>query len=397
VAGLNPADRSQSGDTGSLRLAGLDAHRGLIMVLMAIDHASYFVARVHSVEFWGAPLPVYTSVLWFLTRWVTHLCAPGFFLLMGIGMVLWTEARKKAGWEEGRMTSFFLVRGVFLLLLQVFIEDPAWMFGDLVARSGAMVFRGGVPGGGGGDGILYFGVLFALGGSMIFWSIARRLPGWLIAVISVAAIVCTQLATPARDHVSITYPSLLTLLIIPGRADLWTVFYPVVPWLGVTGLGLLFGSLLVRKPSKSPQVAAWAGVISILLFLCVRLAGGFGNLNDVPPGWIGFFNVVKYPPSLAFLSVTLGINWILMGFWLRSGPDLTNPYHPLLVFGRAPLFFYVFHLWIFALFGLAFRGGSDLASMLLFWLLGLAVLYPLCLGYTRFKAQTPLTSLWRFL
>ncbi len=150
MAQQNPGQESTSRNSPTARFAGLDAHRGLIMILMAIDHASYFIARVHSAEFWGAPLPVYTSALWFLTRWITHLCAPGFFLLMGIGMVLWSESRRRAGWEERRMTGFFVVRGFFLLLLQVVVENRAWMFGDLAARPGATVFRGGVPGGGAG-------------------------------------------------------------------------------------------------------------------------------------------------------------------------------------------------------------------------------------------------------
>src|SRR5512143_1856798 len=84
--------------TTAHRLAGMDAHRGLIMIFMAIDHASYFIARVHSAEFWGIALPVYPDALWFWTRWITHLCAPGFFFLMGIGMVLFADARRRAGW-----------------------------------------------------------------------------------------------------------------------------------------------------------------------------------------------------------------------------------------------------------------------------------------------------------
>ena len=104
--------KSASAITTAHRIIALDAHRGLIMVLMAIDHASYFIARVHSAEFWGVALPVYSSGYWFWTRWITHLCAPGFFFLMGIGMILFADARRKAGWEEGRITGFFIIRGL---------------------------------------------------------------------------------------------------------------------------------------------------------------------------------------------------------------------------------------------------------------------------------------------
>ena len=107
------------------RFVALDLHRGLIMVLMAIDHASYFVARVHALEFWGAPLPVYSDACWFWTRWVTHPVAPGFFFLMGAGIALFADARHRSGWGEGRITRFFAIRGALLICLQMLIENPA--------------------------------------------------------------------------------------------------------------------------------------------------------------------------------------------------------------------------------------------------------------------------------
>jgi uncharacterized membrane protein len=105
---LIPKTLSASVITTTRRFNALDAHRGLIMALMAIDHASYFIARAHSAEFWGATLPSYPNAWWFWTRWITHLCAPGFFLLMGIGMTLFAVSRLRAGWSEHRITAFFI-------------------------------------------------------------------------------------------------------------------------------------------------------------------------------------------------------------------------------------------------------------------------------------------------
>jgi hypothetical protein len=102
---------------------------------------------------------------------------------------------------------------------------------------------------------------------------------------------------------------------------------------------------------------------------------------------MGFLNVVKYPPSLAFLTLTLGINLLLMTLWWRVEPCLQNPHFPLLVFGRVALFFYLLHLWLYSLFGLVFRSGSGLVTMYGFWLLGLVILYPLCYRFNRFKDQ----------
>ena len=101
AAEIESIRKSASAITTAHRITALDANRGFIMVLMAIDHASYFIARVHSAEFWGVTLPLYPNAIWFWTRWITHLCAPGFFFLMGIGMILFAEARRQAGWEEG--------------------------------------------------------------------------------------------------------------------------------------------------------------------------------------------------------------------------------------------------------------------------------------------------------
>jgi uncharacterized membrane protein len=396
MAGADSIREPAAAITTSQRLAALDAHRGLIMVLMAIDHASYFIARVHSAEFWGIALPVYPNALWFWTRWITHLCAPGFFFLMGIGMVLFADARRQAGWEEGRITRFFVIRGLLLILLQLFVEDPAWILGTLSAHTGVMVIRGGIPGGGTGP-VIYLGVLFALGGAMIFWGFMRRVSFWFIGLISLAAVLATQFATPGPDQAATLYSPLLRLLIVPGRTNLWLIVYPVVPWLGATGLGLLFGELIRRDTRRAARLASWTGLGFLALFMIVRITGGFGNLNEVLAGWTGFLNVVKYPPSLAFLTITLGINLLLMGMWGWADRCPKSRYHPLLVFGRVALFFYLLHLWVYALLSLFFKGGSGLATMYGCWLLGLVILYPFCYGYHRFKGYKSPTSLWRFL
>jgi len=378
------------------RLVALDAHRGLIMVLMAIDHASYFIARVHSAEFWGTALPIYSSMFWFWTRWVTHLCAPGFFFLMGIGMTLFASSHLKAGWGEGRITRFFFTRGLFLILLQVLVEDTAWNVGDLFVEPGAMVLRGGGVPGGGTEGMIYLGVLFALGGAMVFWAFVRRAPLWLIGLISLASAVATQLVTPGPDHMGTLYSPLARMLVIPGHTNIWVVFYPVVPWLGATGMGLLFGELLRRDADRAGRMAGWTGLGFLMLFVILRAIGGFGNLNEAPAGVMGFLNVTKYPPALDFLTVTIGMNLLLMALWRRIEPRLQNDYHPLLVFGRVALFFYLLHLWVYGLLGLFSRDGSGLGTMYGFWLLGLLILYPLCYWYYGFKHWRPLASLWRF-
>ncbi len=379
------------------RSLSLDAQRGFLMIVMAIDHASFFVARVHSRELWYTPLPVYPDALWFWTRWVTHLCAPGFFFLMGAGMTLLADARRSAGWKEHQITRFFAARGLLLILFQLVVENPAWMVGSLSAYAGAIITRGGPLPGGGAAGMIYLGVLFSLGGSLTFWALMRRAPSWLVGAVSGAVIVWTQCIIPGPGQTGTIFSPVITALFIPGQSGMLVVLYPVVPWLGVTGLGLVYGRMLQQFADRTVRVTFWAGIGLLVLFMIIRVLEGFGNLNTVPPGWMGFLNVVKYPPSLAFLTVTIGINLILLVSLRSIEPYLRNPYHPLVIFGRTALFFYLLHLWVYAFLGFFFRAGTGLTAMYAVWLLGLAILYVLCYRYDRFKRRKPGGSIWRFL
>ena len=109
----------------SRRLESIDRLRGAIMVVMAIDHVSYMIGRFHSGEMWAGVWTRYTSPVAFLTRFVTHFCAPGFFFLMGVGISLLVEARTNQGWSAGRTSRFLAIRGLLLVLVSFFVELPA--------------------------------------------------------------------------------------------------------------------------------------------------------------------------------------------------------------------------------------------------------------------------------
>ena len=175
------------------RLLSLDAMRGLIMVLMALDHASFFIAKTHSSEFWGTAMPRYDSAMPFLLRAVTHLCAPGFFLLMGVGMALFIAGRVGEGWGNWRVARFFLIRGVLLIAFQQLLETPAWYLGSLGTEPGAFIFKVGPIPGGGASSKVYLGVLYGLGSTMIVWGLLFRLPTFAVIVLSIAAIGLTDL------------------------------------------------------------------------------------------------------------------------------------------------------------------------------------------------------------
>ena len=133
------------------------------------------------------------------------------------------------------------------------------------------------------------------------------------------------------------------------------------------------------------------------LFVVVRAAGEIGNVVAPRPGWIGFFNVVKYPPSLTFLLLTLGVDLLVLAVFERWRVGELSWSRPLLVFGSVPLFFFLAHLWLYAAIGRFFPAGTTLPRMYVFWLLGLVVLYWPCRWYGAFKRKRPAGSIFRML
>lgn len=388
--------------TPASRLLALDGHRGLILVIMALDHASSMVARAHVDEWWATPLPIFASVFWFLNRWLSHLCAPGFLFLMGISMILLAEARRKEGWRDGQIIRFFVLRGMLLIALDVFFFMWAWVLTALTATPGAgvqavltphydppgTVYEGGM--------VIVVQQLLVLGGGMVFWAFLLRAPKWLIIAVSLAAVVITQLVTPGAEQRAVEYPVIVRLLLIPGNTGILWVRNPLIPWLSATGLGVLFGQLLRQDPRRAGRSAGWTGLAFLGVFALTRITG-LSNFNPPPPGWMGLLTATKYPPDIAYLSMTLGITLLLMSGWHWIESYLHRGFHPLITFGRSALFFYLLHIWIYSIIGaLFFRGGAGLLTLYAVWLLGLVILYPLCRWYGNFKRTTPVTSIWRF-
>ena len=366
----------------SSRLFPLDALRGLIIILMALDHANLFIAQRHSSgEYWGGPFPVYDDALAFLTRFVTHLCAPGFFFLMGVGMVLFAHSRRKRGWSEGAILRHFLIRGGLLIALQLLVVNLAW----------------GLPPGGSSLKV-YIGVLFALGGTMVLGSLLLRLKPVILLALTGVFVLGAEVLTPDASLWDQALHPLARLVLVPGgNAELWSN-YPVLPWLELVTFGMLFGHWMVDDRRRAFNRAPKLGGAFLLAFLVVRFLDGFGNIRPRSGDtWIDFFNVVKYPPSIAFTFLTMGANLIILGLFDRAREGMQRFFRPLVVFGQAPLFFYVTHLFLYAVLGLWLTPrGTSIPVMVPFWLLGLLIPYPLCLRYGRFKQAQPANSILRF-
>jgi uncharacterized membrane protein len=366
------------------RLQAVDALRGLIIILMALDHANHFVAQKHSPgEYWGGAFPAYSETLPFLTRLVTHLAAPGFFFLMGVGMALYATGRAQAGQNRWRIMSHFWIRGALLIALQFLVINRAWELS---------------PGGWGLN--IYVGVLFALGGAMIISSLLIWLkPGYLILLAGLL-LIGTEMIHPnpaVWNQVNLTVFE--RLFIHPaGDLNLWSN-YPILPWLELAVLGLAYGIWLTREPERTYRWGAIVGVGFLVLFVLLRAADGFGNIRPAAgSSWIDFLNVVKYPPSLTFTFLTMGVNLIALGLFSRIAEKRAMLLRPLVVYGRTPLFFYLVHLFLYAALGHLFTPhGTSIPRMIPYWILGLLILYPLCLWFARARSSRPAGSPVRYL
>ena len=375
------------------RLTAFDRLRGLIMVVMALDHASFFIARVHAFESWAGAPPFYHAhagtsvVVAFLTRWVTHLCAPGFFMLMGAGMVWLCNARRKAGWSRARIRRFFVTRALILLAIQHLVENPAWLLGAISAAEPAAP-----PPGGGADFVLHFGVISALAAAMIFWAVLIEMPGAVILAVSGAALAASVAMTPPIGYAGTLFPVWRLLAVVPSHANLVNVLYPVVPWLAPAGLGIVLARAVARRPEKTVLVTAAGGGFLLAAFAAIRLAG-VGDPHAALPGVVGFLSLTKYPPSPAFLAAALGADLLLVAALTASVS--VRCLSPLEAFGRSPLFFYLLHLWVLGLLSFAFPAGASFPVMYAVWATAVVLMYPACLRYARFKASKPPDSAWR--
>lgn len=374
------------------RIAGLDRLRGLIMVLMALDHASGLVARHHASEFWAGELTVHDSALSFVLRFVTHLCAPGFFFLVGCGIDLFARSRRAAGWSEWRIGRTLIARGLLLVGINQLIENPAWLIGFLSGPPHPIV----VPGGGGPP-FLATGVLTALGLSLVLGGLLVRFGSGVWLTLGVAALWATSAFIPPADHLTTEFSPLVRLLLVPGQTGVFMVLYPAVPWFALTALGVVYSRALTRAPAGTMRLTPWIGLAMVIAALAIRAAGGFGNIRTPRDAtWIEFLNFVKYPPALVFSLFTLGVDLMLFAGLSAAGRRLGALGRWLERFGSVPLFFYIVHLYLYAIAGaLFFRRPASLEVMIAIWLAGLVPLGWLCARYRAFKQRQPVESMWR--
>jgi uncharacterized membrane protein len=312
--------------TGRSRIESVDLLRGLIMVLMALDHVRDFFTNVHY-----DPLDLdKTNAALFFTRWITHFCAPVFIFLAGTGACL----SKTRGKTKGELAWFLFTRGLWLALLEItYVRCLGWEFNfDFHHISAA--------------------ILWAIGWSMVALAGLVFLPTWGVAAFGLSLIVLHNAFDAIRPESWGSLGWLWTILHQGGAFDpapgyTFLAAYPLVPWIGVMAAGYAFGSILLKEPVARRKWMLGTGVTLTASFVLLRWTNLYGN----PHPWtaqntflftlFSFIDCHKYPPSLLYLLMTLGPALVLLSFFDQRTPRLLRP---LLVFGRVPLFYYLLHL-----------------------------------------------------
>jgi uncharacterized membrane protein len=379
----------------STRYLSVDALRGLIMMLMAVDHASALIARQHASEFWTGAMSAYTDAFPFLTRWITHLCAPGFFFLMGAGIYWFAAAQRQSGATDASVVQRTVVRGFVLLLVAQVFEAPVLFLQSMLKPAAVSLNRISAPLPNDGS-AFYWGLLTlsGLGLVMIVCGVLLRLRPWAWLLVSALCVLATNSLLPASGKPG---PWWMAVLLAPGLSQHLIVLYSVIPWLAGAAAGMYFGYWWRTNPVQAGRRVWIVGAVLLAAGLALRAAGGWGNIRlPRDAGWIEFLNNVKYPPSFVFWTISLGIDLLLLALFIRLPQKITSLRSPLVVFGQTPLFFYIAHFYLLTFCAFAFfREPASLAGAWFVWAPVLVVLYPLCAWYRNFKMAKPRESVWR--
>ncbi len=373
------------------RLDSVDLLRGVVMVLMALDHTRGFFSNV---AFDPTDLQKTTAAL-FLTRWITHFCAPVFVFLAGTGAYL-SGARGK---PTPQLAWFLLTRGSWLVLLELTLVRFTWFFNVDY-------------------GFVLCAVIWAIGWSMVVLAGLVFLPTAVITLVGITLLAGHNLLDGLAPDRFGSWSWLWKILhsgggIEPVAGVLVIAAYPLLPWLSVMAAGYGFGALLLLSSEQRRRWLWLLGSALCVAFVALRATNWYGDprpWSEQPNGWFtlfSFLNCHKYPPSLLFVLMTLGPALIGLAV-LDRGPSRVGS--PLVVFGRVPLFYYVLHfalihtaavVFAYARYGEAswlFQNpnvpnsrpadyGYDLAVVYLVWINVVLLLYPACRWFAEVKRR----------
>ncbi|HET9423994.1 MAG TPA: heparan-alpha-glucosaminide N-acetyltransferase domain-containing protein [Gemmatimonadaceae bacterium] len=381
VAGYAPAPATPS--TIARRIPSLDLMRGVIMILMAIDHV-----RVYSGIPAGGPSPAI-----FFTRWVTHFCAPGFVFLAGTAAFL--HGRKLG--DRGALAKYLVIRGLLLVALELTLIRFSWTFNVAYSE------------------FILAGVIWMLGWCMVILGalvhLSPKIVGWLGLGILMLQQSFGLLPRAMPDSMRATVAPVWNFFYptgVDGPAAI-SILYVLVPWVGVMAAGYGFGLIMVMEPERRNRLLTRIGLAAIAFFLVVGGAAALADSGSDAPFLFRLLGQQKYPASQLFLAMTLGPMIALLPLAARARGKLALATETV---GRVPMFYYLAHIPLIHLSALAvnaMRTGSGHQEWYAtapfasvpeeqrwpLWLLyavfavDVALLYVACRWYARVKAERP--------
>jgi uncharacterized membrane protein len=313
----------------SYRLESIDLLRGLLMLLMALDHTRDFFGVPTGDP--GDPLTSWPAL--FATRWITHLCAPGFIALAGISVYL----QRRRGKSAEQMTRMLLTRGTWLILLEVSVVSFAWAFSPST----------------------YLQVIWAIGVSMICLGLLQRFSRAVAGAVGISILLLHNLLDPIRAALFGRWALLWNMIHEPlllryhGGA-IFVIIYPVLPWIGVILVGYAVGPFFCMAPQVRQRMAVLVGGLFLSVFSLLRLTRDYGDHREfrhlATPSRtaMSFLDVEKYPPSLHYILATFGVLLLIYALFDAIATRGWLPRHRgfLQVYGRVPFFYYVLHLYL---------------------------------------------------
>lgn len=373
--------------TTNKRITSIDLLRGIVMVIMALDHTREFF---HKDAWTQDPLDLATTtpVLYF-TRWITHFCAPVFVMLAGASIFLLQQTKTP------KQTSAFLVkRGLWLIITELLIFTPGWTFNL------AYPFT-------------VLQVIWAIGTSMLIMAALVFLPYRVVLFYGLMIVLghnaFDYYEAAAKGNLSVGYV-LLNSASMRAIDDTHSILlgYAILPWSGIMALGYCLGKLFTKPAEIRKKLLLQIGLAVIILFVVLRFIDVYGD----PLHWskqptlintiLSFLNVQKYPPSLLYTCITLGPALILLAYLEEAKNAVARIFR---VFGSVPFFYYMLHIYLIHLLCVAamaitkyqpainepnimrpFGFGFPLWAVYIVWAVVVASLYPLCKWYSRYKS-----------
>jgi len=371
------------------RIVSIDLLKGLVMIIMALDHTrDYFHISVH---FFDPTDPAQSTLPIYFTRWVTHFCAPAFSFLAGLSAFMVGKRKSKNG-----LSAFLFKRGVWLVLLELTIVAFSWSFNPHFSYVSLQV-------------------IWALGVSMIFLAGLIRFSKTFILVFSCLLIFGHNLLDSVHFDNNILWYLLhdRSYFHFAAGPNFFSA-YALIPWVAVMSLGYYFGPLYDSSidVGKRKKILSVVGISALAVFFLLKMINVYGDpeswsvFGDVSKTLMSFLNVTKYPPSLQYLLLTLGVTILFLAWsekWRGKIVDF------LCVYGRVPFFYYILHIYLIhfiALLAAELTGygwqamilnkfvarvdelkgyGFNLWMVYLIWVLVVISLYPLCKRYDHYK------------